>query len=125
MTPLLRHNDFSWAVEQVRTAPSPAEQSFWVAIVSSLFRSAEPDHVAILYEALPTCPPLGEAFGTLFDPVCIASPQADAMRANYRHWQELEERGRQSRRRQLLEPPLPERLANLLGRFEAGNLDAW
>jgi hypothetical protein len=47
------------------------------------------------------------------------------MRAEYRESQELESRGRQISQWPPLDPPLLERLAIFLGRFEAGNLDAW
>jgi predicted NACHT family NTPase len=122
-TPLLLPRDMDWLIEQVRTAASPAHQAFWLSAVQAIYPVEYPGHVGALLEAIPDCPALEEAFGPLFAPVELHSPQAEAMRAQHRQWQEWQER--RMPRGKLLEPPPQERVATLLNRAEGGDLNAW
>jgi hypothetical protein len=122
-TPLLFPRDLVWLIERLRTAASAAHQGFWLAAVRAVFRVEHPGHVDALLEAMPSCPALDEAFGPLFAPVELHSTQAERMRAEHRQLREWQERG--MRREKLSGPPLQERVATLLDRAEAGDLDAW
>jgi hypothetical protein len=122
-TPLLVPQDLPWAVERLGVASAPGEQAFWVGVIRALFRLDFPGHTDAVLQALPGCPALAEAFGPLFTPVEIHSPQAEAMREEYRRWQEWQQRGVQTG--DPLEPPPQERVTTLLGRAEGGDLNAW
>jgi hypothetical protein len=122
-TPLVLPSDLPWLIERVRTSASPAHLGFWVAILRAIFRAEYPVHVDALLEAIPSCPALETALGPLFAPVEVHSAQAEAMRAEYRQWQKWQER--RMEREKPLEPPPQERIAILLSRVEAGELDAW
>jgi hypothetical protein len=121
--PLLHPHDLPWVIERLVTAESATHQAFWLAVVRALFRTEYPGHVDALREAMARCPALEAAFGPLFATVELQSPQADAMRAEYRRRQEWQEQ--RLERGRPVEPPPQERVATLLDRFEAGDLDAW
>ncbi len=120
-TPLLLRHDLSWGIERVRTAASPAHQAFWLAVIQGLFFAEYPGHADALLAAIPGCPALEAAFASWFAPVEIHSSQADELRARYCEWGEWQEEEEE----RLVEPPPQERIAILLDRVEAGELDAW
>jgi predicted NACHT family NTPase len=124
-TPLLCPRDLPWIIERATAASLPPEQAFWVRAIAALFRTEHPGHIDALLEATKTCPWLAEAFGPLFGVVELDSPQAEAMRAQYRSWRKLEEQGKRLGQRRPLEPPPNVRVATLLNRAEAGELSAW
>ncbi len=122
-TPLLVPGDLPWLIEQCENGNSAANKTSGLRLFEVSFRIGHPGHVDALLEAIRSYPALKTAFGPLFAPVEIDSPQADAMRATYRKEQEWQERLRVQRRP--LQPPPQERIAIHLNRMEAGNLDAW
>lgn len=122
-TPLLLPCDLAWLIERLKQATEAAHQGFWLRAVLGVFRIEHPGHVDSVLEAMPGCPTLQAAFGPLFATVELDSPQADAMRTEYRKWQQLLERGRP--KEELLDPPPQQRVATVLNRAEANDLDAW
>jgi predicted NACHT family NTPase len=122
-TPLLRAEDLSWAVERLQVAPTAAEQALWVVVVRDLFHPNHPGHVDVLLEAIPTSTVLAQEFGPLFAPVEVASSRADALRAEYRRWQEWQQED--DTYDTPLEPPPQQRVTTMLSCIEGGDLRAW
>jgi predicted NACHT family NTPase len=121
-TPLVRPDDLPWVIERVRAAPDAECAGFWVRVVQAVYRPAL-DHVEALLQAMGTCAPLEEAFRPLFAPVALDSPEAEHLRQQYQ--QHVAAMAQVQQRQTVLTPPPHQRVAILLGRAEAGNLDAW
>lgn len=118
----LAEHDMAWLIEQLEAAESPEVQRALAKAIKHFLWSGIPEHLSLVLSACPRNGILFDEVSSLIMPVLRESPDADAMRAQYKREQSLTA-VREERRQ--VKPPPAERIEALLGRIEAGETAAW
>jgi hypothetical protein len=114
-------DDIPFFASRLDEATDDPQRQAWASLIDSVFYLNGP-HVEVVLEARERHPELQVRLASWLDPVELDSPRADELRARHRKMREFEDRRDE---RQHLDPPLSERIEALLGRIEAGEIDAW
>lgn len=114
--------DIPWMIERLQIESSEGIQKLWARLIHRVFEWEEPGTVDVVLRACQSTPCLVEEFAWLLKPVELNSREAEKMKADYIERQKwLDKR----KTKPALQPPLSERIAELLNKFEYGDLSAW
>jgi hypothetical protein len=120
---LLRRDDLRWLLSICPGGPafeSGLDVEMLCNMVESTCDLGDRDHFNGVYEAGLKWPVLWQRFRGVFEGVPLDSEDARRLRDTHKMMKELEES-----KSPLVMPPPAERVADLLGRFESGDWEAW
>jgi hypothetical protein len=114
---LLQPEDLLWLLEQHDAATQANHRAWWLDLMGWTFNDQELEHVEALIGAARLRADVRDHFRGILDPMDLASPRAASQR------QRLLTRGGDTLARH--ETPVADRVASLLARIEAGEIDQW
>lgn len=117
---LVLTRDFPWLIERMLDEQEPAQQRKWLQVANVAIDRQDPAHFEALYDAVQKSELVRHQHGHVFEAIRLDSPKAEQQRS-FHH----EELAASADEVQLPNPPPHERVANLLTKFEAGDLNAW
>ena len=118
---LLFPEDLPWILSELKAQSDSASRWKWTELVSIVFDPNSTQHVDLVVTESQSIPELRDHLKSMIDPVALDSPEAQRMKEQHEKAQQWEKQSE----RPVLDPPPKERVKGRLGRFEAGETDAW
>jgi hypothetical protein len=118
---LVQPSDTPWLLEKLDGAAGAAEGA-WAGLIETAFRPGDPTFIEDVLEARERSDALRELLSPYLDTVELSSPHATELRDRHMRYKLREQ---EDERLTELDPPLEERVATSLTRFEQGEVDAW
>lgn len=119
-TPILLGADLAWLRDKYLTESDSNKKTIIAQMMETVFYPLDSEHQRIIFDIYKTDPILESLFSSSFY-VELNSPSAENMKKYYFRERKLEE----SRKARLLTPTPKEKIADLLSKFETGNIREW
>ncbi|WP_236142337.1 CHAT domain-containing protein [Nostoc sp. CMAA1605] len=123
-TAIVFEEDFQWLIECLQKSENEHHQKIWAKLLRWNFRRTEVgfEHLDAVLTASQTNLILRKEFESLVEPIDLCSPRAQQEQERYLEQQQWIN---EDEKKPILEPPLKERLLEILNQIEAGQSHLW